>query len=279
MSKGFGGFELPHFERLRQRVLLAQREVPEDVVSEMDAETSLIARMGERAPRVPWDVFYTKFFEWHPGEHVTMIGPTGQGKTTAMLGILPKRKYRAVLGTKPADDTLDDLVKRKGYVLMDRWRAMDPEDFPHRILWPNARDLDAVDTQKSIFKDGLSRMFREGGWCVGADELGYLTDMLGLRKEIKLFLIQGRSLGISFISATQRPSWVPLEVYSQATHLFMWRTTLPEDVQRLSNLNGTVDPKEIASYLARLEKFQFLYVNMRTGVMCRTRAPKIEDVI
>lgn len=131
-----------------------------------------------------------------------------------------------------------------------------------------------------MFSDALRKMFREGHWCIGADELGYLTSPkgLGLSREAIQLLTRGRSLGISMVSATQRPTWVPLEVYSESTHLFLWKTNVKEDRDRLSSLNGVVDPSVIKQIMSKLERYQFLYVNTRTGEMCRTHAPEIKEI-
>jgi ABC-type Mn2+/Zn2+ transport system ATPase subunit len=46
-----------------------------------------LAAVAEAAPRVPWEDF-RETMGWRSGEHVGMIGPTGQGKTTLMHAIL-----------------------------------------------------------------------------------------------------------------------------------------------------------------------------------------------
>lgn len=273
---GRSGRALPHTPEVRdtyRRVIAAsQTRIPE-----VDEDTRKQARLSAAAPRVPWDVFLNNHFDWQHGEHVTMIGPTGEGKTTAMLGMIKQHPYHVVFGTKPKDATLDGLVA-EGYLKMDRWQSIDPTEYPRRLLWPNATDIDSKAHMRTVFKDAMQRIFREGSWTVAADELGFLTDrkFLGLSEEATMMLIQGRSLGISFVSATQRPAWVPLEVYGQATHLFLWKTTVEEDQRRLSFLNGSVDPNKIREVMNALERFQFLYVNVRTGEMLRTRAPEIK---
>src|SRR5690242_7261177 len=75
---------------------------------------------------VPWDQFLATRFLWRQGEHVSLIGRTGGGKSTLALAITPKRKYVAVLGTKPRDSTLSGLLKNG-----EGWRRM-PTWNPHR---------------------------------------------------------------------------------------------------------------------------------------------------
>jgi ABC-type nitrate/sulfonate/bicarbonate transport system ATPase subunit len=43
-----------------------------------------LARVATDAPRIPWADFLANHFQWERGEHVALIGPTGQGKTTMM---------------------------------------------------------------------------------------------------------------------------------------------------------------------------------------------------
>src|ERR1700748_169221 len=69
-----------------------------------------------RAPRIdsgalvaglPWPHFLAWFRRaWKPGQHVAMIGPTGEGKTTFASGILAQRKYVIALDPKGEDETL-----------------------------------------------------------------------------------------------------------------------------------------------------------------------------
>lgn len=231
------------------------------------------AAIGRAAPRVPWDKFLADVLDWKPGEHVGLIGPTGLGKTTLLMALLPLRKYVTVFATKPYDETMDKLISSDGYKRMSHWQALDPKNYPKRVLWPDATKLDSMDTQERVFRDALRKIYREGSWTVALDELRYLTDDLNLRNEVNLYYLQARSLKISLMGATQRPAWVPREMYTQSTHLFFWRTN---DVQDLNSLAGVgwIDSNLIREIVGNLEMFQVLYVNTRTGKMARTRAPK-----
>lgn len=237
-------------------------------VSRDSAHRRNYARM--LAPRVPWDVFISRL-NWEQGEHVGLIGPTGQGKTTLLMNLLPLRTYTAVLATKPRDDSMDRLITR-GYLKMDQWSAIPPERAPKRVVWPNAGSIDSQDKQTRIFRHAYSEIYREGGWCTVVDEGFYMSEILGLKKEMRVVWTQGRSLGISHVVATQRPRWVPLEMYDQSTHLFMWLNNDDESLRRMSGL-GVASADIVRALVQDLETHQCLYVNTRTGVMMRTRAP------
>jgi hypothetical protein len=119
----------------------------------------------------------------------------------------------------------------------------------------------------------LDGIFTTGQWCVFVDELFYLTNMLKLEKTMRLLWQQGRSLGISVLGLTQRPAWVPLEMYSQATHVFFFRHNDRRDLDRIGGL-GEADPAIIRALVRRLGKHEFLYLNTRTGELVRSQVER-----
>lgn len=231
------------------------------------------ARLSTEAPRIPWDVFLREKFQWLQGEHVALIGPTGQGKTTLLTSLLPLHPYVVVFATKPRDESMQRLI-RSGYVPIRRWQMMDPAQYPRRVLWPEANSLSSIVSQKAIFHDAFERIYREGGWTVAIDEMWYINNILRLEMDVKLYLLQARALGISLLAATQRPANVPLEIYDQSTHLFFWRDNDENNLRRLSGISFR-SADLIRNVVADLERFQVLYINTRTGEMYRTRSPKI----
>jgi hypothetical protein len=237
------------------------------------------AVLAQQAPRIPWDSFIKRFNPL-PGEHVAIIGPTGQGKTVLQNSILPLFTFVSVFATKPVDVSMERLIREGGYIRLAQWRKLDPMDFPRRVIWPEAKTLHAVTHQHRVFKHAFESIFREGGrpshnpvgWAVGIDELWYIVNVLKLEDAVKLFLLQGRSLGHSLIVATQRPSKVPLEVYDQSTHLFYFRDNDRRNLDRLSEINAR-DSALVRFIVQNLERHQVLYINTRTGEMVRTRTP------
>jgi len=230
-------------------------------------------RLATQAPRVPWDKFLRDVFVWQPGEHAALIGPTGQGKTTLLTALLPLHPYVTVFATKPRDSSMDRLI-RGGYYPIRKWESLDPLQYPRRVLWPDVSDMaTAIDHQRSVFHDAFLKIYREGGWTLAVDELWYIDNILKLEMDIKLYLLQARALDISLLVATQRPAWVPLEVYDQSTHLFFWRDNDETNLKRLSGISFR-SANLIKSVVSDLDKYQVLYINTRTGEMCRTRAPK-----
>lgn len=197
---------------------------------------------------------------WNQGEHVSLIGHTGSGKTTLASQLLPIRKYVTVIATKPKDPLLDS-YKRKGYSVVREWP---PPDHLQRILfWPKIERISDKLTQAIEVHKALSGIYRSGGWCLFLDEVRYIAQTLKLKSDIELLWLQGRSSRVSLVAATQRPSWVPLEMYSQATHLFLWRETDRRNLNRVTEISSGLDTVEIRNTVSRLSLHDFLYINTR----------------
>jgi energy-coupling factor transporter ATP-binding protein EcfA2 len=229
------------------------------------------ARMAKEAPRVPWDMFVNTYFAWRQGEHLAIIGPTNQGKTTLLMNLLPYQPYVVVFATKPSDDSMDRLIE-SGYLRLEKWARIPPERAPRRVLWPTANKLGAEEYQAEVFHDAFARIYRERGWCVAIDEGWFIANVLKLSKDVKTYLLQARSLFISLVFATQRPAFVPLEVYDQSTHLFFFRDSDRRNIERLAGINAR-NANLVRELIPNLDSHQFLYVNTRTGAMVRSRAP------
>lgn len=233
-----------------------------------------LARLSNDAPRVPWDVFLRTEFAWANGEHIALIGPTGQGKTTMIINLLPLHPYVTVFATKPRDETMSKLIAG-GYLRMERWQSLDPRQFPKRVLWPDATSLNSVDRQKKVFHSAFESIYREGGWTVVLDETWYMANQLKLGEDIKLYLLQARALGISLVCATQRPAHIPLEIYDQSSHLMFWRDNDENNLRRLSGISWR-SADLIRRIVSNLDRHQVLYINTRTGRMVRTRCPAVQ---
>jgi energy-coupling factor transporter ATP-binding protein EcfA2 len=218
---------------------------------------------------LPWNEFVGSV-KWRQGEHVSLIGPTGAGKTTLALELLPKRKFVVVLGTKPKDPTLSKL-KTKGFEVIRKWPDhVSTEIHPKLILWPTMRKPGDAKKQQREVGRALAEIFTQGGWTVYADELRYISGTLKLSSLLELIWQQGRSLGISLVGGTQRPAHVPLMVYDQATHLFFWRDNDEANLKRIGGL-GRLDSKLIRDTVGDLPHHSTLYLNTRTGRMVVTK--------
>lgn len=222
-------------------------------------------------PSIPWPEF-VELFQWRQGEHVAMIGPTGSGKTNLAFWLLPLHKYITIVATKPRDSSLSAFGKRAGFKIIREWSRMSVTKYPRRILWPNAKTVDAAKLQQSVFDKAFRHIYVEGGWTLYIDELYFVCAVLGFTPMIKVYLLQARAMDISLVCATQRPAWVPLEVYDQSTHLFFWRDNDERNLKRLSGISW-ISARLIQHTIAHLPKYHVLYINTRTGDMMVTRPP------
>lgn len=234
-------------------------------------------------PRVPWDAFMERWV-WNQGEHLTVIGPTGTGKSTVLRACLRKR-YDAggavcVLGTKTEDRTLSRWTRGDGLTRVEDWPAKWPGRWYQRpadnawsrrlMLWPHINTPDDLRELEPTFRRALHGMFTERGWCITADELWYLCKELRLEHELKALWSQGRSAGLTVAGATQRPVDIPLLAYNSATHLFLFGDNDEANLARVSGLGGLPNGV-IRSILSVLPFHDVLYVNTRDRYYLRTR--------
>ena len=229
-----------------------------------------------RAPEMTWDQFRTQFFVWNQGQHVALIGPNDSGKTTLALNILDQRRFVVATATKPYDDTLEQFGQTRHYKRLESWdRNLDPHLHNHRLLWPDARDLYAAINQRREFQKAFREIYAQGGWTLYIDELWFICKHLKLEFEMRTFLLQSRSNKISLVVATQRPAWVPLEVYDQSRWLFFWRDNDEGNLKRIGGISW-LSKNLVQSIVARLRPHEVLCINTRTGQMVRTMSPPPE---
>lgn len=227
-------------------------------------------------PHVDWSAFIGGL-DWRQGEHVTLVGPTGQGKTTLALGLaryrLHRRGFVAAVGTKPKDATLASLKRRHGWKVVGDWRDVGGAD--RVVLWPRWRGPQDTPAQANAINRGLlDAAFKDGRWCLVVDDVQYLCDQLRLAPTLATIWLQARSLKVSLVGATQRPVRAPREMFSQASHYFLWGTADDEDLRSLAGF-GMADTKAVRAQVARLAPHDVLYVDgRRPGVLAVTRAPR-----
>lgn len=227
------------------------------------------------AERVAWPDLLARL-RWRQGEHVSILGPTGQGKSVLALALLAQRRYVIALVNKTKDAELAPLVRRGGgWRRLRSWpSSVPPRLAPRLIVWPSPRSLaTAAGEQAALFGATLDGVYRGGGWTVWIDETFYVAETLKLGKDLRVLWQQGRSAGTSIVACSQRPSGVPLEMYSEATHLFLFAVRDKAAVRRLVDI-GNVDPKQLAEVLAGLGQHEFAYVDARSGTVITSRVDR-----
>ena len=235
---------------------------------ELDSESRRGAPMP---PFVRWDDFRRRV-HLRQGEHITIVGTTGSGKTVLARELLRDRDYAAVLGTKNEDEELYGPFQKRGYELTD---SFDPEPdadesriiFRPRLATPDDKGLAK---QRQAFEGMLFEVWEAGGWTLYADEIWYLVVRLKLATIFETFWGAGRSNHITVVASTQLPVSIPLMAFDQATHLFLFRNTDRYRVNRMAEFAGS--DNDLARYIIpRLPRHEFLYVDTRSGTMLRSK--------
>jgi hypothetical protein len=241
------------------------------------------------APVIGWDDFHSLILTdpemgWRQNQHIGLIGPTEQGKTNLLYWLLQLRTYVTFFATKIKDETLDAYAARGGYQRLDDWpprkglllkRDVTPQEMPRRLLWPDATTLDSEDNQRRVFTAAYSDIYRDGGWCCVWDDFWYLANILGFERDAKKMLLNARSNDIAFVLATQRPAGQRMvEIFDQASHLYFFRDNDEANLKRIGGV-GWLAADPIKMLVANLERYQFLWVHTRLGLMYRCTAPEL----
>lgn len=224
-------------------------------------------------PRIPYGAFL-RLFDWKQGQHITLIGPTGYGKTTLALDLLTRRDYVMAFGTKKEDDTLEKLLRR-GYVRVQNLSEVGELD--KVIIWPHTEMLSSADEitemQRLVFREALfSGVFRQGRWTAYLDELRYITSRLKLASEVELLWEQGRSIKASVVAGYQRPANIPLLAYDQPEHLFFFKETDRVNLERIAEVVAWLDRRLLINTIARIPKYDFVYLNKERELAVISRA-------
>lgn len=205
---------------------------------------------------------------WRQGEHVLISGGTGSGKTALGRHISQIRidagGYVIVFVAKmrPDKTILDEY---KGWT---RWREWKKRPSPHEnrvLLWPDTKKAnlrEALDIQRNVFGEAFDQLSKVGKWTVDIDEGLYTCNaaFLNCGQELAILHAMGRSSGLTIITKVQRPSHIPLIVYSSASHAFIGRTQEQGDLKRVSELDGKASAKELAGRISGQGRHDFLWV-------------------
>lgn len=225
---------------------------------------------------IPREEFLSRRWVYRPGEHVTLLAPTGGGKTYLAAQLLDHAltgRLRAVaLVMKPRDKTAAMFAKRLKLRVVRTWPPMPSIWQPQPrgwVLWPKHRfdpQYDDLHLHRE-FRKALLDSYKKGDRIIFGDEVAGLVDDLGLERELKAIWSRGRSMGAGLWSATQRPSHIPLLAYNSAEHLFLAYDPDKRNQDRFSEIGG-VDPALVKSTVLELGKWQWLYIRRSDRAMC-----------
>lgn len=229
-----------------------------------------------------WEDFTAWFKEvWAPGHHMAFIGPTGTGKSTAMVGILPLRKYVIAIDPKGGDDTLKALLQH-GFIESDWppkrqvWKDIEDGKPARLVLGSRVNARSELPKLRNQIAKCLGDVWDQRNWTVYIDELQIATDrrLMGLGAYVERNLIAARTRGISFVGSFQQPVWVPPSMAKMSRWFATFYTRDIDTVNRIAEMAGR--PKEeIRGMVKGLPEYCFLlFSNNPRHPVIVTQPPK-----
>lgn len=235
--------------------------------------------MAEDFPPVRRDdraFFLDHVWDYQPGEHVTILGPTGSGKTHLAQELLERSATpempAVMLVLKPKDPLVERWAKKVAFKKVtvwpqppSPWRTSPP---PGYVLWPRHAFRVAQDRENHlrVFETAIMDSYRKGNRIVFADEVSGLQ-RLGLTDELETVWERGRSQPCGLWAATQRPTHISSHAYVEPTHIFVSYVGDKRAQERLAEISG-VDYKLVRHTVANLGHWEWLYIHRPTRRMC-----------
>ena len=228
--------------------------------------------------------FLTDYWDYRPGQHVTILGKTNSGKTTLGYQLLDKsatqRLPALVLVMKPRDATASHYARELD---MPRVRFWPQPPNPMRrkprgyTVWPQPT-FDPDDDDEILyrtFRSVILDSYKRGDRILFADEIVDVSELhsdegsrrANLRKPLEAVWKRGRSMGCGLWAATQRPAGMSYHGYSAPEHIFIAHDPDYRTRKRYDEIGG-VDTGLVQSVVMRLPPWHFLYLQRSTGTFC-----------
>ncbi len=238
-------------------------------------------------PRVDWDAF-KRGWRWNRGEHVTIVGPTGAGKTWLMTAILDRHPDVVALNLKPNDETLMERLPPSRWTYVPHWPP--PQVYQDRPNWvvlkPKQRKLgENMAHQTRIVRYLFQRIYdgppgakeqERGGWTIAIPDLSIILDDLkdGAKdangkpkqtpaEQLRTIYKHGRGMRISLVIDGQTTAHLERLALDQPSHFFFFRPRDRDRAERMAEI-GLGFKREV---MAALESLQ-------TCEACRTRSTR-----
>lgn len=228
-------------------------------------------------------------WNYKPGQHVTMLGPTRRGKTTLCFQLLDKsisttHKCVILAGKPPGrDPTMESAPKILNLRVIEEWPpypSLKDRKTRGYMLRPRQHMKDINDDNAELarqFKGAINSNYRTNSKrprITVVDESGLVQEDLKLRKEIEAPLMRGAPDNAVW-SLAQRGRFLSYHTYGAPEHIFIFYDPDRDNQRRYSDIGG-VDPDQLKPILANLKReqnkegttiSQCLYIR-RSGGMC-----------
>lgn len=198
-----------------------------------------------------------------------ITGATGSGKTALARHVDEIRIQRGghvlVMVCKPKPDAtiINDY---KGWVRWEKWKKRPSPHENKVLLWPNTDKAkstrEILDIQRDVFSDMMDGLMKVGKWNVHVDEGLYVcsSSFLNMADDLAMLHAIGRSSKLTITTLAQRPSHLPLIIYSSASHAMIGRAREATDVKRLSELGAKTSAKELSARINSQGRHDFLWI-------------------
>jgi hypothetical protein len=198
-------------------------------------------------------------------EHVSIVGPTGSGKSNFQSYVLRKRcelrgSNAIVIATKPADSTL----RKMHWPII---RKYPPEYGKHErfILWPETSRDPVASLQNAHFEiqKCLTDIWHENSNTIVAfDEIAFVEQELKLKTLINRYWREARSLGITVVATTQRPRNVTRYMWSEPTWIVAFGPDDEDEARRVAEIVG--GRNQFTEALMSLKNYEFIIRKRRS---------------
>jgi hypothetical protein len=217
---------------------------------------------------------------WEPGQHIAVIAPTGEGKTTFVKPVLDLRKWVMVLDAKGMDDTLEQYgyVRITSFPLPRKMRNEIADGKPaHIVIGTPARTAVEDAHLKALMQRAIAEARQNGGWTVYGDEFQILADrrMFGLDKAMERMLIAARKDKSSVVTSFQAAAWVPKAALRQCRFAVVGPTRDRQIIKNVAEAMGRTW-YELTTIIDQFEKFDWAVIprNVRHPIIL-THPPKL----
>jgi len=184
-------------------------------------------------------------------EHGFICGMTGSGKSKLAEFLVndPDKPWSVVYDPKHSRT----LGEWKNQTIIYKFEELD-ESHARRILYrPDLEEAEDREMQEAFFR----WIYVQQHVRVYVDECSALLGDSKPNLYLKGCLTRGRELGVSVLAATQRPVSIPLITMSEASRLYIFQLSMPEDQERIAKITGITEREQ-----ATLRRHEFFYFDV-----------------